>query len=222
MTDAAALASSLREDERAAQILHWQKNLNALVLQLEAGLAAHRQVEERHLQDIKQRKEALYRELNTLEMEQMSVEQSLDAIGKPPPVIDLKALTSLEETFGIVKQTEPNYQQPVSPSPAGKRKKVDLWNAVPRSTLPERRRSDPDATTIPISMTPSRPSSDNAGNSHTSGDQTGADDSEFSERSHKRRKIEDLSEKPGTPLQSPGPITRSMARKPPRMKLYNS
>ena len=216
LTDAVALASGLRDDKIADQILHWQQQLKTLLARMETDLATQREVKEREIEDIRQRKEVLYRELNTLEMNQIAVEQSLDAIGKSPSVVDAELLTALEETFGFVRGAqEPSingdsvddfpHQQSDPSSSTTTRPEIDLSNAA-SVRLPPKRRSDSDAMITPRSITPSRRSSDAAGSSQASGGQNAPDGLDFEHRPLKRRKLFRTSA-------SPGPITRSMAKK---------
>ncbi|KAH8663700.1 hypothetical protein BGZ60DRAFT_432828 [Tricladium varicosporioides] len=90
---------TLRDDLRAAQLLHWHKELEGLVAHLQLRTNSQREAAEAELRNIHNTKVEIEERLAELESRASQLTQSLKAEGRTHRPIDIEALRSLEEAL---------------------------------------------------------------------------------------------------------------------------
>ncbi|KFZ19882.1 hypothetical protein V502_03443 [Pseudogymnoascus sp. VKM F-4520 (FW-2644)] len=97
--DAWLLSQALRDDLRAAQLLHWHKELEKLVAHLHLRTISQREAAEAELQNIHNAKVEIENRLAELESRSSQLTQSFEAEGRTHRPIDAEALHPLEEAL---------------------------------------------------------------------------------------------------------------------------
>ncbi|KAL5344763.1 hypothetical protein ACLOAV_010160 [Pseudogymnoascus australis] len=97
--DAWLLSQALQDDLRAAQLLHWHKELEKLVAHLHLRTNLQRRAAEAELQNIHNAKVDIENRLAELESRSSQLTQSFEAEGKLHRPISAEALQSLEEAL---------------------------------------------------------------------------------------------------------------------------
>jgi hypothetical protein len=97
--DAWLLSQALQDDLRAAQLLHWHKELETLVAHLQLRINSQREAVEAELRNIHNAKVEMEERLAELESRASQLTQSLEAEGRTHRPIDTEALRSLEEAL---------------------------------------------------------------------------------------------------------------------------
>ena len=97
--DAWLLSQALQDDLRAAQLLHWHKELEKLVAHLHLRTNSQREAAEAELQNIHNAKVDIENRLAELESRSTQLTQSLETEGRTHNPIDAEALRSLEEAL---------------------------------------------------------------------------------------------------------------------------
>jgi hypothetical protein len=97
--DAWLLSQALQDDLRAAQLLHWHKELENLVAYLQLRTSSQREAAEAELRNIHNAKVEIEEGLVELESRASHLLQSLKAEGRTHRPIDIEALRSLEEAI---------------------------------------------------------------------------------------------------------------------------
>jgi hypothetical protein len=97
--DAWLLSQALQDDLRAAQLLHWHKELENLVAHLQLRTNSQREAAEAELRNIHNAKVEIEERLAELESRASQLTQSLEAEGRTHRSIDIEALRSLEEAL---------------------------------------------------------------------------------------------------------------------------
>jgi phenylpropionate dioxygenase-like ring-hydroxylating dioxygenase large terminal subunit len=97
--DAWLLSQALQDDLRAAQLLHWHKELENLVAHLQLITNSQREAAEAELRSIHNAKVEIEERLAELESRADQLTQSLEAEGRTHRPINIKALQSLEQAL---------------------------------------------------------------------------------------------------------------------------
>jgi len=97
--DAWLLSQALQDDLRAAQLLHWHKELETLVAYLQLRTNSQREAAEAELRNIHNAKVEIEERLAELESRASQLTQSLETEGRTHRPIDIKVLQSLEEVL---------------------------------------------------------------------------------------------------------------------------
>jgi hypothetical protein len=97
--DAWLLSQALQDDLRAAQLLHWHKELENLVAHLQLRTNSQRQAAEAELRNIHNAKVEVEKRLAELESRASQLTQSLEVEGRTHRPIDAEVLRSLEEAL---------------------------------------------------------------------------------------------------------------------------
>jgi hypothetical protein len=97
--DAWLLSQALQDDLRAAQLLHWHKELENLVAHLQLRINSQREAVEAELRNIHNAKIEMEERLAELESRASQLTQSLEAEGRTHRPIDTEVLQSLEEAL---------------------------------------------------------------------------------------------------------------------------
>ena len=97
--DAWLLSQALQDDLRAAQLLHWHKELENLVAHLQLRINSQREAVEAELRNIHNAKVEMEERLAELESRASQLTQFLEAEGRTHRPIDTEALRSLEEAL---------------------------------------------------------------------------------------------------------------------------
>ena len=98
--DAWLLSRALQDDFRATQLLHWHKELESLVANLQLRTNSQRDAAEAELQNIHNAKVEIEENLAELESRARQLTHSLEAEGRTHRPIDIELLRPLEEALG--------------------------------------------------------------------------------------------------------------------------
>jgi len=98
--DAWLLSRALQDDFRATQLLHWHKELESLVANLQLRTNSQREAAEAELQNIHNAKVEIEENLAELESRARQLTHSLEAEGRTHRPIDIELLRPLEEALG--------------------------------------------------------------------------------------------------------------------------
>jgi hypothetical protein len=93
------LSQALQDDLRAAQLLHWHKELENIVAHLQLRTNSQREAAEAELRNIHDAKVEIEERLAELESRASQLTQSLEAEGRTHRPISVEALRSLEEAL---------------------------------------------------------------------------------------------------------------------------
>jgi hypothetical protein len=99
--DAWLLSQALQDDLRAAQLLHWHKELEKLVAHLQLRTNSQREAAEAELRNIHNARVEIEDRLAELESRASQLTQSFEAEGRTHQPIDAEALRSLEEAVSM-------------------------------------------------------------------------------------------------------------------------